>query len=85
MRFGQTVLVANTGHFSESWAVQVEAMGAKVIRTPWVEGYPIDASAVEQVLRADTRKEIAAVFAVHTDTASGVTSDLIWPKAEILV
>lgn len=80
---GQTVLVANTGHFSESWAVQVEAMGAKVIRTPWVEGYPIDASAVEQVLRADTRKEISAVFAVHTDTASGVTSDLRALRAAI--
>jgi alanine-glyoxylate transaminase / serine-glyoxylate transaminase / serine-pyruvate transaminase len=73
---GQAVLVAGTGHFSESWAVQVEATGAKVIRTPWVEGYPIDAQVVEQVLRADTQREIVAVFAVHTDTASGVTSDL---------
>ena len=73
---GQTVLVAGTGHFSESWAVQAEAMGAKVIRTPWEEGYPIDANAVEQVLRADTQNDIVAVFAVHTDTASGMTSDL---------
>jgi alanine-glyoxylate transaminase/serine-glyoxylate transaminase/serine-pyruvate transaminase len=73
---GQTVLVAGTGHFSESWAVQTEALGARVIRTPWVEGYPIDPEVVEAALRADTRHEIVAVFTVHTDTASGLTSDL---------
>ena len=73
---GQSVLVAGTGHFSESWAVQAEAMGATVVRTPWREGYPIDADAIEQALRADTAHAIVAVFAVHTDTASGMTSDL---------
>src|ERR1700712_4364553 len=30
---GQAVLVAGTGHFSESWAEQTEAMGGRVIRT----------------------------------------------------
>ena len=30
---GQAVLIAGTGHFSESWAVQAEALGARVIRT----------------------------------------------------
>ncbi|MEO8855880.1 MAG: aminotransferase class V-fold PLP-dependent enzyme [Burkholderiaceae bacterium] len=73
---GQSVLIPGTGHFSDSWATQTEAMGGRVIRTPWVEGLPIDAAAVEQVLRADTAHAIVAVFAVHTDTASGVTSDL---------
>jgi alanine-glyoxylate transaminase/serine-glyoxylate transaminase/serine-pyruvate transaminase len=73
---GQTVLVPGTGHFSDSWAVQSEAMGAQVLRTPWEEGAPIDAAAVEAVLRADTAHAITAVFAVHTDTASGVTSDM---------
>ena len=80
---GQTVLVPGTGHFSESWAVQTEAMGGKVIRTPWVEGLPIDAAAVEQALRADTTHEIVAVFAVHTDTASGITSDMQALRAAI--
>jgi alanine-glyoxylate transaminase/serine-glyoxylate transaminase/serine-pyruvate transaminase len=73
---GRAALVPGTGHFSESWALQTEALGCKVLRTPWVEGRPIDAHAVEQVLRDDTRREIVAVFSVHTDTASGVTSDL---------
>jgi alanine-glyoxylate transaminase/serine-glyoxylate transaminase/serine-pyruvate transaminase len=49
---GQQVLIAGTGHFSESWAIQAEAMGAHVIRTPWREGYPIDVQAIEAALRA---------------------------------
>ena len=73
---GQTVLVAGTGHFSDSWAVQTEALGGVVRRTPWTEGYPIDVALVEQALREDKGHEIVAVFAVHTDTASGQTSDL---------
>jgi alanine-glyoxylate transaminase/serine-glyoxylate transaminase/serine-pyruvate transaminase len=47
-----------------------------VIRTPFREGYPVDAGDVEQALRADARREIVAVFAVHTDTASSITADL---------
>ena len=73
---GQAVLIPGTGHFSESWAVQTEALGRRVVRTPWREGWPIDAAAVEQALRDDTAHEIRALFAVHTDTASGVTSDI---------
>jgi len=72
---GESVLVAGTGHFSESWAVQTEALGRRVVRTPWREGWPIDAGAVEQALRDDSSHAIKALFAVHTDTASGVTSD----------
>ena len=80
---GSSVLVAGTGHFSESWAVQTEALGAKVIRTPWIQGFPIDPNVIEAALRADTRHEIVAVFAVHTDTASGMTSDMTAVRAAI--
>ncbi len=73
---GQTVLVPGTGHFSEAWAAQTEGMGGKVLRTPWIEGFAIDADAVEKILRADSAHEIVALFAVHTDTASGITSDM---------
>jgi alanine-glyoxylate transaminase/serine-glyoxylate transaminase/serine-pyruvate transaminase len=72
----RALLVPGTGHFSESWAVQCEALGRRVVRTPWREGWPIDPAAVEQALRDDRAHEIEAVLAVHTDTASGVTSDL---------
>ena len=73
---GQAVLIPATGHFSEQWAIQAEATGRRVIRTAYREGYPIDPNAVEQALRTDKQQEIVAVFAVHTDTASGSTSDL---------
>ena len=80
---GTKVLVPGTGHFSESWAVQTEAIGGVVVRTPWVEGQPIDPADLERALRDDPRHEIAAVFAVHTDTASGITSDLTALRAAI--
>ncbi len=73
---GDTVLVPGTGHFSDGWTLQAEAFGARALRTPWVEGAPIDAGAVEQALRDDPQHRIKAVFAVHTDTASSVTSDM---------
>jgi alanine-glyoxylate transaminase/serine-glyoxylate transaminase/serine-pyruvate transaminase len=80
---GQTVLIPGTGHFSESWAIESEALGVKVIRTPWVEGLPIDIDAIVAALRADAKHEIVGVFVVHTDTASGVTSDLAALRAAI--
>ena len=73
---GASVLVPGTGHFSDGWAEQVEAYGGIAVRTPYREGFPIDPAAVEAVLRDDTAHRIGAVFAVHTDTASGTTSDL---------
>lgn len=73
---GATVLIPSTGHFSESWAVQTEALGRRVVRTPWVEGFPIDPQAVTAALRADRAHQIVAVFVVHTDTSSGITSDV---------
>ncbi|WP_291385217.1 MULTISPECIES: alanine--glyoxylate aminotransferase family protein [Achromobacter] len=73
---GAQVLVAGSGHFAEAWAVHAEAMGARALRTPTRPGQALDPAAIETALRADTAHRIAAVFAVHTDTASGVTSDI---------
>lgn len=73
---GETVLVPGTGHFSESWALQTEALGRRVLRTPWQEGHPIDVAAVEAALRADRERDIKAMFVVHTDTASGITNEI---------
>jgi len=80
---GSKVLIAGTGHFSEGWAAQTEAFGGDVIRTPWVEGQPIDPAVIEAALCADSAHEIVAVFVVHTDTASGITSDLPALRAAI--
>lgn len=73
---GGLVLIPGTGHFSDSWALQCEALGRRVRRTPWVEGRPIDPAEVAELLRQDREREIDAVFVVHTDTAGSVTSDL---------
>ena len=73
---GATILIPGTGHFSDGWAEQVEAFGGRALRTPFVEGHPIDPAAIEAALREDREHRIGAVFAVHTDTASGTTSDL---------
>jgi alanine-glyoxylate transaminase/serine-glyoxylate transaminase/serine-pyruvate transaminase len=73
---GEAALVPATGHFSEQWAQQLEATGRRAVRTAYREGYPIDPATVEAALRADAKREIAAVFVVHTDTASGITHDV---------
>jgi alanine-glyoxylate transaminase / serine-glyoxylate transaminase / serine-pyruvate transaminase len=73
---GTTILVPGTGHFSDGWAEQVEAFGGVALRTAWADGHPFDVDAIAALLRDDVQHSIAAVFAVHTDTASGITSDI---------
>ena len=74
---GTAILIPGTGHFSDGWAEQVAAFGGEALRTAYVEGLPIDPAAVEAALRDDAAQRIAAVFVVHTDTASATTSDLV--------
>ena len=80
---GQAVLIPGSGHFSEQWALQAGTTGRRVISTAYREGYPIDPGDVEQALRADKKREITAVFVVHTDTASSATCDLKAIRAAI--
>ena len=80
---GEAALIPSTGHFSEQWALLLEGTGRRAIRTPYRPGYPIDASTVEEALRADAKHEIAAVFMVHTDTATGITHDVAAMRAAI--
>ena len=71
-----SLLIAGSGHFSDQWALQTTGLGLPVIRTAHTEGQQIDVSAIESALQADTKHQIAAVMVVHTDTASGISSDL---------
>ena len=73
---GDRVLVHDTGHFAANWAEMAEALGAVVERIAgdWRRG--IDADAVEAHLRGDKAHAVKAFLAVHTDTATGITSDL---------
>lgn len=80
---GEAALLPSTGHFSEQWARQLEATGRRAVRTPYRPGHPVDPCTIEDALRADEKREIAAVFAVHTDTASGITHDIAGMRAAI--
>lgn len=73
---GDLVLASETGHFATLWKNVAEKLGLEV---QWLEGdwrQGVDATRVEQALRADTRGTIKAVLAVHTETSTGVTSDI---------
>lgn len=80
---GGTFLIPGTGHFSEQWALQTEGLGRRVVRTPWQPGLPINPADVAQALRDDREREIRAVFLVHADTSSSVTSDLAALRAAV--
>lgn len=80
---GEAALLPATGHFSEQWAQQLEGTGRRAIRTAYRPGFPIDPADVEAALRADAKREIVAVFVVHTDTASGITHDVAAVRAAI--
>ena len=73
---GDRGLIHDTGHFSANWAEMAEAFGVTVERIPgdWRRG--IDADLVEAHLCSDTGHSIKALLSVHTDTATGITSDL---------
>lgn len=76
IKAGDEILLPETGLFSEAWRGMASRLGAKVRTIPsdWRRG--VDADAVEKVLRDDTSGAIKAVLVVHTDTATGVTSDV---------
>jgi len=74
---GDTVLLPETGLFSEAWREMGEALSinCETLASDWRNG--IDANLVEQRLRADHEKRVKAILVVHTDTASSITSDIV--------
>jgi len=73
---GDRILVPETGHFSVGWAETAQAFGIEVDVIPGDWRHGIDPEALAERLRADRDHAIRAVLAVHTDTATGVTSDM---------
>jgi len=73
---GDKVLVPETGLFSFAWSAMAKDLGVTIDTIPndWRHG--IDANKVEEYLRADTAREYRAVLMVHTETATGITSDI---------
>lgn len=76
LKTGDQVLVPGTGHFAENWADLAETLGLRpeVTATDW--RHAVDPNQVEEKLRADREHKIKAVLLIHTDTATGLTSDV---------
>ena len=73
---GDRVLVPVTGPFPLAWGRIAAAIGVEVEELPgnWRSG--VDPAKVEQRLREDSKATIKAILLVHTDTATGITSDV---------
>ncbi|MDP6344701.1 MAG: aminotransferase class V-fold PLP-dependent enzyme [Alphaproteobacteria bacterium] len=73
---GDRVLVPETGLFSFAWSAMAEALGIVIdyLESDWRHG--IDPNQVEERLRADSAGSYKAVLMIHTDTATGITSDI---------
>ena len=74
---GDTLLVIETGYFSENWAKMAKDLQLQVrtVAADWRRG--LDFAALRAALAADTAHEIKAVCAVHNETATGMMLPLI--------
>ncbi len=70
---GETALICDNGQWAQVFKRLVEGLGAKaeMVTSPWGQG--IDLAAVEARLR---RGGVSAVFAVHSESSTGVLADL---------
>ena len=73
---GDKVLMSHFGQFSMLWVDMCRRHGLDVnaLELDWGESVPVKRYA--EILKADTNKEIKAVFATHNETATGVKSDI---------
>jgi alanine-glyoxylate transaminase / serine-glyoxylate transaminase / serine-pyruvate transaminase len=69
---GDTVLVLESGYFSEEWAAMARSHGLEVqmVAADWRRG--VDIEDVRKALAADTEHAIKAVCVVHNETATGM-------------
>ncbi len=73
---GDHVLVLNCGRVAAIWAEMAEFNGLKVEVMEAQEGFANEPAALEERLRADVDRKIAAVLTVHVDTATSVRNDV---------
>ena len=77
---GDHVLMYETGHFAALWQKLAARLGlqTEIMVSPgsdvWRHG--VQASLIEERLRADTQHSIKAVCVVHNETSTGVTSNI---------
>jgi len=80
---GDTILMPETGRFSLTWGEMANSFGLNIESIPNNWRTAIDIGALEDILRRDRDHAIKAVLAVHTETATGVTSDIPAMRAAI--
>jgi alanine-glyoxylate transaminase/serine-glyoxylate transaminase/serine-pyruvate transaminase len=71
---GDTVLMAETGHFATLWKRLAERLGLVVEFIPGDWRHGADPAEIEARLAADTQHRYKAVCVVHNETSTGVTS-----------
>lgn len=73
---GDRMLALETGHFATMWAKLATRLGIDV---EWVEAdwrHPVDPAVVEERLRADEGGVIKVVQVVHSETSTGIATDI---------
>lgn len=80
---GDEVLVLSTGRFAHGWAEIATRLGARPEILDFGNAEGIDAARVAERLRADRAGRLRAVLMVHTDTSSGLRSDVAAIRAAI--
>ena len=80
---GDTVLIIESGFFSNDWALMAGKLGllAQMVPADWRRG--VDPAAVTTLLQADHAHRIKAVCAVHNETATGLSLPLPEIRAAI--
>jgi alanine-glyoxylate transaminase/serine-glyoxylate transaminase/serine-pyruvate transaminase len=80
---GDTVLMLESGYFSEAWSAMARAFGLEVqtVAADWRRG--VNLTDVTAALRADRRQGIRAICAVHNETSTGITLPLAQVRAAI--
>ncbi|MDG2111148.1 MAG: aminotransferase class V-fold PLP-dependent enzyme [Actinomycetota bacterium] len=78
---GDRVVLCDTGLFSSKWADLCEAHGLRLDRLVTGERHGVDPEALRAILQADAAHEIQGVLVCHTETSTGITSDLAAMRA----
>jgi alanine-glyoxylate transaminase/serine-glyoxylate transaminase/serine-pyruvate transaminase len=80
---GDTVLMLESGYFSEAWAelARSHRLEVRLVEADWRRG--VDRAAVAAALNSDRDHTIAAVCCVHNETATGIALPLPEIRAAI--
>ncbi len=80
---GETILIVESGYFSDEWAKMAKALKLEVrsVAADWRHG--VDIAAIRAALAEDTAHAIKAVCVVHNETATGLFIPLPEVRAAI--